>query len=202
MNTAPSGASQRRATSAAKVVLPLPVGPTIASVEPAGILKLMSRRTPSVGGAVPISAGVCAATGHSRRIGKCEIAEFDVAFDLLFRGNFCGAVVNLRLRCENVIEPAHGCGSALENIGDPSERDHRPHEDAEKTVEGNQARRMKSRPRRTRWPPCHKTIRKVMPISAWSEGMNMLQVRINLTLRETYSRFGSSKPRISASSCA
>src|ERR1700692_4663230 len=37
----PAGASHNRATSAASVVFPLPVGPIIANVEPAGILKFM-----------------------------------------------------------------------------------------------------------------------------------------------------------------
>src|SRR5580704_5812349 len=41
----PSGASQRRATNAARVVLPLPVGPTMANVEPAGTFRFMSLRT-------------------------------------------------------------------------------------------------------------------------------------------------------------
>src|SRR5580693_5038258 len=45
MKSWPLGASQRRAISEASVVLPLPVGPTMASVEPAGIFRLMSRRT-------------------------------------------------------------------------------------------------------------------------------------------------------------
>src|ERR1700738_1483649 len=37
----PAGASHNRATSAASVVFPLPVGPIIATVEPAGILKFI-----------------------------------------------------------------------------------------------------------------------------------------------------------------
>src|ERR1700675_4331628 len=37
----PAGASHNRATNAARVVLPLPVGPIIANVEPAGIFKFM-----------------------------------------------------------------------------------------------------------------------------------------------------------------
>src|ERR1700686_149049 len=41
ISSSPLGASQRRATSAASVVLPLPVGPIIASVEPAGILRFI-----------------------------------------------------------------------------------------------------------------------------------------------------------------
>src|SRR3984957_1190184 len=45
MKSWPLGASQRRATREASVVLPLPVGPTMASVEPAGTLRLMSLRT-------------------------------------------------------------------------------------------------------------------------------------------------------------
>src|ERR1700682_2717684 len=39
ISNSPAGASHNRATSAASVVLPLPVGPMIATVEPAGILK-------------------------------------------------------------------------------------------------------------------------------------------------------------------
>src|ERR1700732_247651 len=45
MKTSPSGVSQRRATNAARVVLPLPVGPTMASVEPAGTFRLISLST-------------------------------------------------------------------------------------------------------------------------------------------------------------
>src|SRR5580704_4942021 len=45
MKSWPLGDSQRRAMREASVVLPLPVGPTIASVEPAGIFRLMSRKT-------------------------------------------------------------------------------------------------------------------------------------------------------------
>src|SRR6202011_2962502 len=41
ISNSPAGASHNRATSAASVVLPLPVGPIIASVEPAGIFKFM-----------------------------------------------------------------------------------------------------------------------------------------------------------------
>src|ERR1700681_3351146 len=41
ISNSPLGASQSRATSAASVVLPLPVGPIIASVEPAGIRKFI-----------------------------------------------------------------------------------------------------------------------------------------------------------------
>src|ERR1700722_6723987 len=37
----PAGASHNRATNAASVVFPLPVGPIIANVDPAGIFKFM-----------------------------------------------------------------------------------------------------------------------------------------------------------------
>src|SRR6202051_4334745 len=39
INNSPAGASHKRATSAARVVFPLPVGPIIANVEPAGTVK-------------------------------------------------------------------------------------------------------------------------------------------------------------------
>src|ERR1700688_4196555 len=41
ISNSPAGASHNRATSAASVVFPLPVGPIIANVEPAGIFKFM-----------------------------------------------------------------------------------------------------------------------------------------------------------------
>src|ERR1700676_2814818 len=44
ISNSPFGASQSRATSAASVLLPLPVGPMIANVEPAGILKFILLR--------------------------------------------------------------------------------------------------------------------------------------------------------------
>ena len=55
-------------------------------------------------GAVAISGGVRAATGHGRRIRKREVAKFDFAFDLLFSGYRRCAVIDLRLRRENVIQ--------------------------------------------------------------------------------------------------
>src|SRR5205807_2461442 len=45
ISTVPSLASQSLATRAASVVFPQPVGPTTASVDPAGIFRLMSERT-------------------------------------------------------------------------------------------------------------------------------------------------------------
>src|ERR1700675_2206993 len=41
ISNCPAGASHNRATSAANVVFPLPVGPMMATVEPAGILKFI-----------------------------------------------------------------------------------------------------------------------------------------------------------------
>src|ERR1700676_3270421 len=41
ISNSPAGASHNRATSAASVVLPLPVGPIISNVGPAGIFKFM-----------------------------------------------------------------------------------------------------------------------------------------------------------------
>src|ERR1700732_1715933 len=41
ISNSPAGASHNRATNAARVVFPLPVGPIIANVEPAGIFKFM-----------------------------------------------------------------------------------------------------------------------------------------------------------------
>src|SRR2546430_13022176 len=66
------------------------------------------------------------------------MAEFDFAKRLGAFGNFRGAVVNIRLGDEDVIEPAHGSGASLKNIGDPPEGDHGPDEQSEVSVEGNQ----------------------------------------------------------------
>src|ERR1700693_4697508 len=41
ISNSPAGASHNRATNAARVVFPLPVGPIIANVEPAGIFKFI-----------------------------------------------------------------------------------------------------------------------------------------------------------------
>ena len=78
----PSGASHSRAISAASVVFPLPVGPTIASVEPAGMCRLISCSTRSVAVrcGVPF-APLALAAGHGRRIGEIQIPKFDLAVD-------------------------------------------------------------------------------------------------------------------------
>ena len=54
------------------------------------------------------------------------------------RGDGRGAVVDLRLCFENVIEAAHGSGAALKNVGDPTQRNHRPNENAEIAIKGDQ----------------------------------------------------------------
>src|SRR6202042_3480593 len=41
ISNSPAGASHNRATNAARVVFPLPVGPIIANVEPAGIFRFI-----------------------------------------------------------------------------------------------------------------------------------------------------------------
>ena len=68
MNSVSGGASHKRAISAARVDLPLPVGPTMASVEPAGTCRLISCSTPGP------RCGVCAG-----RIGEIQMAKFDFA---------------------------------------------------------------------------------------------------------------------------
>src|SRR5713226_4163426 len=128
IRTSPSGASQRRATRAARVVLPLPVGPTMASVEPAGIFRLMSKD-----GVRAIAVGLGGGAVAGDRGGKCEmeIAEFDFAGDGCVGGDFREAVVDLRLGVQNVVQAAHGGGAALENVGDPAKGDHWPDEEIE-----------------------------------------------------------------------
>ena len=134
------------------------------------------------------------------------MAEFDFAAHGRFRapwrrGRHVRESSMEGLASQNVVQPAHGSRAALKNIGDEPERDHgedqldhvgvKGHEFAERNLLADHLP-----------PPNHSTSTNVMPISAVSAGMNMLQVAISFRLRVTYSRLGASKPRISASSWA
>src|SRR5437870_12825602 len=106
ISTVPSLASQSLATRAASVVFPQPVGPTTASVDPAGIFRLMSERTacgplpfdlPGPGG--PLAGGrgvggakvrtrnaISAAGGESFGRGAVGAARLGFAGKVEFRG--------------------------------------------------------------------------------------------------------------------
>src|SRR5882762_5120196 len=79
-----------------------------------------------------------AVTRNIRRKSEVQIAKFD------FAGNRCAgsnpgiAVIDLRLRAQDVIEAAHGSGATLKNIRDPAESDHLPDQQAKKAVESNE----------------------------------------------------------------
>src|SRR6266849_10066021 len=83
--------------------------------------------------AVAIGASGCAGTiaRDVRRKSEGEIAKFDFAGDRCVGSDGDVAVVDLRLRAKDVIEAAHGSGAALENVGDPAEGDHGPHQEVE-----------------------------------------------------------------------
>src|SRR5712664_3204032 len=79
-----------------------------------------------------------AVAGNVGRKGEGEIAKFDLAGDRSIRRNGGAPIVDLRLRAEDVIEATHGGGAALKNVGDPTESNHRPDQQTEKTVESNE----------------------------------------------------------------
>src|SRR5947207_15842990 len=96
IKTESSGASHKRAMRAASVVLPLPVGPTIASVVPAGTFKLMSEhrvRTAAIGFGHTVRSG----SGTSGRIREGEMAEIDFAARLGALRDFRVAIIDIRL---------------------------------------------------------------------------------------------------------
>src|SRR6266403_4748947 len=79
-----------------------------------------------------------AVAGNVRGEGEGEVAKFDFAGEGGVWSDGGCAVVDLRLRAEDVIQAAHGGGAALENVGDPAESDHGPNEQAEIAIEGDQ----------------------------------------------------------------
>src|SRR4029077_14205651 len=83
--------------------------------------------------------GTRAIAGDGGRKREIEIAEFNLAGNDRGGLDLREAIVDLRLRLQNIVEPAHGGSSALENIGDPAEGDHRPSQNAQIGVKGNQS---------------------------------------------------------------
>src|SRR5438876_102649 len=88
--------------------------------------------------AVRLGGAIRSGSRKSRRISEREMAEFDFAARLGALRNFRAAVIDIGLGGEDVIEPAHGSGAALKNVGDPSEGDHGPNELPQVSVESNQ----------------------------------------------------------------
>src|SRR6266478_5764328 len=87
---------------------------------------------------VGFGGGPGAVPGDGGGICEVQVAEFDFAGDGGVRGDFREAVVDLRLRAKDVIQAAHGSGAALEDVGDPTERNHGPNENAEEGIESDQ----------------------------------------------------------------
>src|SRR5579872_1924 len=91
---------------------------------------------PAAPAVIPCAGMVLGAVaGEQGWIAEGEIAKFDFAARDFAWGNRREAVVNLRLRIEDVVETTHGSGAALKDIGDPAEGDHGPDELREVSVE-------------------------------------------------------------------
>src|SRR5713226_2254310 len=90
---------------------------------------------PTAVGAVALGGAIA---GNVSGEGESEVAKFDFAGDGGVRRDLHEAVVDLRLRAQDVIQAAHGGGAALENVGDPAEGDHGPDQKAEIAVERDQ----------------------------------------------------------------
>src|SRR5713226_7415310 len=86
-------------------------------------------------GAVALGGAIA---GNVSGEGEGEVAKFDFAGDGGVRRDLHEAVVDLRLRAQDVIQAAHGGGAALENVGNPAEGDHGPDQKAEIAVERDQ----------------------------------------------------------------
>src|SRR5256885_1361343 len=78
------------------------------------------------------------AAHHRRRIGERQIPKFNFAPRHYVCRNFRSAVVNTRLRRQDVIEPAHRSRAALKNVCHPSERNHRPYQLSQVAVKRDQ----------------------------------------------------------------
>src|SRR5262245_41333716 len=82
-------------------------------------------RTAAVGLANAIGA---IAAGKGRWVGKRKIPEFDFTARSRILRKSCGAIVDAGFGGQDEIQATYGSRAALENIGDPAERDHRPNE--------------------------------------------------------------------------
>src|ERR1700687_1515983 len=92
-------------------------------------------RTAAIGLRGPVRTG----SGKSGRISKGEMTEFDFAARLGAFGDFRVAIIDIRFGGEDVLQTAHGSRAALKNICDPTEGNHRPDEQSEIAVEGDES---------------------------------------------------------------
>ena len=182
MSSVPGGASHNRAISAASVDFPLPVGPTMASVEPAGTCRLMSCSTGPAAACRRRSAQSDRQTSDGgiqfRRESRFGAAAARLAIARLppapapfpsraraaagsrdRRSSMLGSAV------QNVIQPAHRSRAALKNIGHPADRDHRKHQLDQEAVERREGaeRNRRSITSRRPFPAGSRTSRRSAP---------------------------------------
>src|SRR5438128_12554773 len=72
------------------------------------------------------------------RVPEREITEFDIASHCSSRRNGGSAIINLGFRVQHEIQATHGCRAALENICDPSQRNHRAHQKSKISTESDE----------------------------------------------------------------
>ena len=160
-----------------------PVGLTIARGT-GGNRRLMSRN--AIRRAIAISAGV-RAPSHGNTDSKCQVAKRR-RLPLFVQREWFAALSSIRAAgCKNVIQPAHGGRTALENVGDQPRA---PRARRERREIGYRTRISAPReilaPANQMEPPMHKTMRNVMPISArWSRHEHV-QVPINDVARDVF----------------
>ncbi len=130
MNTVPGGGSCSRASRLTSVDLPEPVGPTIATVWPAvdarrHVVQHRRRRR---------SANVRSRNSISPRIPATSRLQAGAAAADRPR-------IDRRFRVEHLQHPLPRRHAALQQVRDPAERDHRPAEQRQVGVEGDELRR-------------------------------------------------------------
>ena len=149
--TVPGGGSKRRGRRLTSVVFPDPVGPTTATVAPAGT----SRSMPSSTGP-PV-------------VGEGQAAERDVARAAWSSGSGVSSRISGRASSERQ-DPSHRGLAALEEVDHPAQRDHRPVQHGEVDAEGHEL----AEGDRPRAPPSARPARAPVtapsPIRNWMPG--------------------------------
>ena len=85
-----------------------------------------------------VSVGAVCADAPRCGIGEGEIAEFDLAANLTAVERTRLSVVDGSLGMEDIVQPAHGRGAAFENIGHPTQGNHRESQQSKKLLKRNE----------------------------------------------------------------